>query len=139
MGPGDLAGDNCKRGIALVVPFEAVGMDQHGVGDAAPFAHKPRAGLNRNRRSRLSRIALRRPLAIQLAHYRLGEAAKRPLLEFVCDAARQQIAGQSHRRRRSIKPSPLATQFEDRQFGEPHELRRDIDRRSVHVSYRDAP
>ena len=57
MGPGDLAGDNCEGPIAPAVPFEAVGMDKHGVGDAAPFAHKPRAGLQRNRRCGLSRIA----------------------------------------------------------------------------------
>jgi hypothetical protein len=50
MGPSDLTGDNCEGPIAPAAPFEPAGMDKHGIGDAAPFAHKPRAGLQRNRR-----------------------------------------------------------------------------------------
>ena len=46
MGAGDFAGDDCQRPIALSVPFDAVGMDKHAMGHAAPFAHKPRAGFN---------------------------------------------------------------------------------------------
>src|ERR1700736_5706230 len=49
MRPSDLTGDNCEGPIAPAVPFEPVGMDKHRMGDAAPFAHKPRAGLQRNR------------------------------------------------------------------------------------------
>src|ERR1019366_2807083 len=45
MGPSDLTGDNCEGLMAPAVPFEPVNMDKHGIGDAAPFAHKPRAGL----------------------------------------------------------------------------------------------
>ena len=36
MGPGDLAGDKRQGPIAPAVPFEPVGMDQHGMGDAPP-------------------------------------------------------------------------------------------------------
>jgi hypothetical protein len=74
MSPGNLAGDNCEGPIAPAVPFDPVGMDKHGVGHAAPFAHKPRASLQRNRwrgaslstgstfkRSSLRRIDLERP------------------------------------------------------------------------------
>ena len=85
MGPSDLTGDNCEGPIAPAVPFEPVGMDKHGMGDAAPFAHKPRAGLQRNRRCGLLRVACLRVAvqAFQLADDRFGEAAERPLLEFV--------------------------------------------------------
>ena len=38
MGPSDLTGDNREGPIAPAVPFEPVGMDKHGIGDAAPFA-----------------------------------------------------------------------------------------------------
>src|SRR6202045_5224445 len=48
MGPSDLTGENGEGPIAPAVPFEPVGMDKHGIGDAAPFAHKPRAGRQRN-------------------------------------------------------------------------------------------
>ena len=76
MGPSDLKGDNCKRPIAPAVPFEPVGMDKHGMGDAAPFAHEPLPAVNeiggagfcaslasesRLRRSSLCRIDLERP------------------------------------------------------------------------------
>ena len=57
MGAGDLAGDDGEGPIAPAAPFEPVGMDKHGMGDAAPFAHKPRAGLQRNRRRGLLRVA----------------------------------------------------------------------------------
>jgi hypothetical protein len=62
-------------------------MDKHGMGDAAPFAHKPRAGLQRNRRCGLLRVACLRVevQAFQLAQDRFGEAAERPLLEFIGD------------------------------------------------------
>jgi hypothetical protein len=89
MGPGDRTGDNCEGPIAPAVPFEPVGMDKHGIGDAAPFAHKPRAGRQRNRRCGLLRVACLRVevQAFQLANDRFGEAAERPLLEFVGDCA----------------------------------------------------
>ena len=76
MGPSNLTGDNCEGPIAPAVPFEPVGMDKHGMGDAAPFAHQPRASLHeigvagfcaslasesRFRRSSLRRIDLERP------------------------------------------------------------------------------
>jgi hypothetical protein len=38
MGPGDLSGNKCEGPIAPAVPFKAVGMDKHGMDDAAPFA-----------------------------------------------------------------------------------------------------
>src|ERR1035437_3954964 len=87
MRPSDLTGDNCEGPMAPAVPFEPVNMDKHGIGDAAPFAHKPRAGLQRNRPCGLLRVACLRVevQAFQLAHDRFGEAAERPLLEFVGD------------------------------------------------------
>src|SRR3984893_8642653 len=93
MGPSDLTGDNCEGPIAPAVPFEPAGMDKHGIGDAAPFAHKPRAGLQRNRRCGLLRVACLRVevQAFQLADDRFGETAERPLLEFVGDSAQQEI------------------------------------------------
>jgi len=48
MGPRNLTGDKCEGPIAPAVSFEPIGMDEHGMGDAVPFAHKPRAGLQRN-------------------------------------------------------------------------------------------
>jgi hypothetical protein len=83
-GPRDLTGDDCEGPMAPAVPFEPVGMDKHGMGDAAPFAHKPRTGRQRNRPCRLLRVAcLRVEVQAQLAQDRFGEAAERPLLEFV--------------------------------------------------------
>ena len=82
MGPSDLTGDNCEGPIAPAAPFEPVGMDKHGMGDAAPFAHKPRARLQRSRRCGLLRVVCRVEVqAFQLADDRFGEAAERPLLE----------------------------------------------------------
>src|ERR1700738_4505515 len=83
-GPSDLTGDNCEGPVAAAVPFEPAGMDKHGIGDAAPFVHKQRAGLERNRPCGLLRVACLRAevQAFQLAYDRLGEAAERPLLEF---------------------------------------------------------
>src|SRR6202043_4151212 len=83
MGPSDLTGDNCEGPIAPAVPFEPVGKDKHGMCAAAPFAHKPRAGLQRNRRCGLLRGACLRVevQAFQLADDRFGEAAERPLLK----------------------------------------------------------
>src|SRR6202011_3938351 len=77
MGPSDLTGDNCECPIAPPVPFEPVGMDKHGIGDAAPFAHKPRAGLQRDRQCGLLRVACLRVevQAFQLAHDRFGGEA----------------------------------------------------------------
>jgi hypothetical protein len=57
MGPSNLTGDNCEGPIAPAVPFKPVGMDKHGMGDVAPFTHKPRADLQRNRRCGLLRVA----------------------------------------------------------------------------------
>jgi hypothetical protein len=57
MGPRHLTGDKCEGPIAPAVPFEPVRLDKHGMGDAAPFAHRPRAGLQRNRRCGLLRVA----------------------------------------------------------------------------------
>src|ERR1700736_6430759 len=57
MGPRNLTRDICEGPIAPAVPFEPVLMDKHGMGDAAPFAHKPRAGFQRNRRCGLLRVA----------------------------------------------------------------------------------
>jgi hypothetical protein len=37
MGPSDLTGDNCEGPIAPAAPFEPVGMDKHGMGNAAPL------------------------------------------------------------------------------------------------------
>jgi hypothetical protein len=50
-------------------------MDKHGMGDAAPFAHKPRAGRQRNRRCGLFRVACLRleVQTFQLADDRFGE------------------------------------------------------------------
>ena len=39
MGSGDLAGDKRQGRVAPARPFEPVGVDQNGMGDAAPFAH----------------------------------------------------------------------------------------------------
>jgi hypothetical protein len=79
MGPRNLTGDNCEGPIAPAIPFEPIGMDKHGMGDAAPFAHKPRACLQRNRRCGLLRVTCLRGevQAFQLAQDRLGEAAER--------------------------------------------------------------
>src|SRR5450759_1599491 len=74
--------------------------------------------------------------AFQLAHDRFGEAAERPLLEFVGDSAHQEITGQPHGRRRPMQPPPLAAQFEDRRGGKLRQPLRDIDRRLGHVSDR---
>src|SRR5208337_1917624 len=57
MGARDLARGNCEGPIAPAVPFEPVGMDKHGMGDAAPFPHKARARLQRNWRPGLARAA----------------------------------------------------------------------------------
>ena len=107
---------------------------------AAPFAHKPRAGLQRNRPCGLLRVACLRVevQAFQLAHDRFGEAAERPLLEFVGDPTHQEITGQPHGRRRPMQPPPLAAQFEDRRGGKPRQRLRDINRRLGHVGDRDA-
>jgi hypothetical protein len=54
-----------------------------------------------NFRNRLLRVACLRVevKAFQLAHDRFGEAAERPLLEFVGDSAHREITGQPHGRR----------------------------------------
>ena len=57
MGSGDLACDDRKRSIAPPVPFDAIGVDEHGVGHATPFAHQPRTRLQRDRWRCLSGIA----------------------------------------------------------------------------------
>src|ERR1700730_270297 len=84
-GAGDLSCDHGEGTVALTAPLDTVGMDKHGIGDAAPFAHKPRARLQRKRRCGLLRVACLRVevQAFQLADDRFGEAAERPLLEFV--------------------------------------------------------
>jgi hypothetical protein len=105
----------------------------------APFTYKPRPRLQENRRGlvRAPRLRFNIP-AFQLAQDRIGEAAEPPLLEFIGDAAHQEIAGEPHRRRRPMQPPPLATQFEDRRGGQPRQLLREIDRRLLHVSGRAA-
>ena len=104
-------------------PFEPVGMDQHGMGDVAPFAHEPRAGLQRNRRRGPSRLACLRieVQALQLAHDRLGEAAVGVLLKPISDRSGQEIAGEAHRRRRPMQPAPLDAQLEEGHLREPRE------------------
>lgn len=131
MGPSDLTGDNCEGPIAPALPFEPVGMDKHGMGDAAPFAHKPGASLQRNRWNGLLRVACLRGdvQAFQLAQDRFGEASERRRLELVGDSAHQEITGQPHRWRRPMQPPPLAAQLEDCQLRESRERLCDIDRR----------
>src|SRR5271166_4318927 len=136
MGPSNLTRDNGEGPIAPAMPFEPVGMDKHGMGDAPPFPHKARASLQRNWRRRLARVACLRVefQALQLAQDRFGEAAERPLLEFVGDPTDQEVAGKPHRRRRPMQPPPLATQLEDRQRREPLERLCSVDRRFGHLS-----
>jgi hypothetical protein len=85
------------------------------------------ASLQRNRRGLARAARLRFNIhAFQLAQERFGEAAEQPLLEFVGDAAHQEIAGEPHGRRRPMQPPPLAAQFEDRRGGKPHQFLREI-------------
>src|ERR1700730_15942467 len=64
-------------------------MDKHGIGDAAPFEHKPRAGEIGRALFRVACLQVE-VQAFELAHDRLGKAAERPLLEFVGDSAHQE-------------------------------------------------
>ena len=50
MRAGDLPRHHREGRVASAAPFDAVGMDQDHVGRSAPFAHKPRARLQRDRR-----------------------------------------------------------------------------------------
>jgi len=81
MGPSDLTGDNCEGPIALAGPFEPVGMDKHGMGDAAPFTHKPGASLQRNRqcdRARRRRTSACPGITPPAAPYDLASALSVP-------------------------------------------------------------
>jgi hypothetical protein len=97
MGSGDLMGYDRKGPIASAVPFEPLPLDKHGMSHTAPFAHEPRSRLQGNRRGLVRAPRLRfNTHAFQLPQDRFGEAAERPLLEFVVDAAHQEIAGEPH-------------------------------------------
>src|SRR6202048_928488 len=96
------------------------------------------------RHSRTSRVpGLKETDGVGLGAPRLrgggsGGAAVRPLLKLVGDPAGQEIAGEPHRRRRPMKPPPLAAQLEDGHLREPRERLCDIDRPFFHVTDRAA-
>src|SRR5271166_1311271 len=136
MSAGNLPRDHGERGVAPTAPFETIVADKHGMGDASPFAHEPGAGLQRNWWCGLAHVAFLGFLVqvLQLAQDRFGEAAERPLLEFVADSAHQEITRQPHGRRRPMEPPPFAAQLEDRQRREPLERLCNVDRRFGHLS-----
>ena len=126
--------------VALTAPLDTVGMDEDRVGDPAPFAHEPRAWLQRDRGRGFNRAAVQRIGGglLQLPCGGHGEAAICPLLKLVNDPSDQEVAGEPHRRLHAMKPAPLSAKLEDGQRREPHERLCDIDRRFVHVSERAA-
>src|SRR5580704_4103214 len=115
-------------------------MDEDHMGDPAPLPHEPRAGPQGDRLRGIGGAAARRTGGglLQLPDGSLREAAIRPLLKLVSDPSDQEVAGEPHRRRRPMKPPPLAAQLEDGHLRESLERLCDIDRRFVHVSERAA-
>ena len=76
-GPRDLTGDHGEGGVAQAAPFDPVGMDEHGMGDPAPFPHEPRAGFNEIGGAGFARRLIGRVKVqpLQLPEDRFGEAA----------------------------------------------------------------
>src|SRR6202040_2138201 len=91
-GAGYLSRDHGEGAVALTAPLDPIGMDEGRVGDTAPFAHEPRARLQRDRLRGFGRAAARRVGGdlLQLPCGGLREAAIRPLLKLINDPSDQE-------------------------------------------------
>src|SRR3954454_4642066 len=108
VGAGDPGGDPGQRRIAIAGIVEAVFMHDDGVHVAAPLAHQPRAGFERD-----PRIEGAGALALDLA----GDSAQMPtggrsepamgsLLKAVSDRPDYQVAAHRARRLVAMEPAP---------------------------------